>query len=42
MLNSILAVLTVVAVLTVRALFKLPLLPFRLLARLLRSRPAAA
>lgn len=42
MLNSILAVFTVIAVLVVTALFKLPLLPFRLIGRLLRSRPAAA
>ncbi|SDO68789.1 hypothetical protein SAMN05216360_13711 [Methylobacterium phyllostachyos] len=42
MMNSFLALLTVVAVLAARALFKLPLLPFRLVARLLRSRPATA
>ncbi|WP_279594111.1 hypothetical protein [Methylobacterium sp. J-030] len=43
MLNSVLALLTVAAVLTVRALLKLPLLPFRLIGRLLRGRrPAAA
>jgi hypothetical protein len=43
MLNSILAILTVAAVLMVRALIKLPLLPFRLVGRLVRSRrPAAA
>ena len=42
MINSILAILTVVAVLVVTALFKLPLLPFRLAGRLLRSRPATA
>jgi hypothetical protein len=42
MMNSVLALLTVVVVLVITALFKLPLLPFRLAARLLRSRPAAA
>ena len=42
MLNSVLAVLTVIAVLMVTALIKLPLLPFRLVGRLLRSRPATA
>jgi hypothetical protein len=42
MMNSVLALLTVIAVLVVTALFKLPLLPFRLIGRLLRSRPAAA
>ncbi|GJE51991.1 hypothetical protein GOFOIKOB_5056 [Methylobacterium tardum] len=42
MLNSVLALLTVIAVLVVTALFKLPLLPFRLAGRLLRHRPAAA
>jgi hypothetical protein len=42
MLNSVLAILTVIAVLVVTALIKLPLLPFRLVARLFRSRPAVA
>lgn len=42
MLNSFLALLTVVVVLLARALIKLPLLPFRLVGRLLRGRPAAA
>ncbi|WP_279596917.1 MULTISPECIES: hypothetical protein [unclassified Methylobacterium] len=42
MLNSFLAILTVIAVLALTALFKLPLLPFRLAGRLLRSRPAVA
>ncbi|MDP4006123.1 hypothetical protein [Methylobacterium sp. NEAU K] len=42
MINSILAILTVIAVLMVTALLKLPLLPFRLAGRLLRGRPAAA
>jgi hypothetical protein len=42
MMNSVLALLTVVAVLAVTALIKLPLLPFRLIGRLMRSRPAAA
>jgi hypothetical protein len=42
MMNSILAVLTVLAVLVVTALFKLPLLPFRLVSRLMRGRPATA
>ncbi|MEL6061707.1 MULTISPECIES: hypothetical protein [unclassified Methylobacterium] len=42
MLNSFLALLTVVAILMARALLKLPLLPFRLVGRLLRGRPAAA
>ncbi|WP_342112230.1 hypothetical protein [Methylobacterium sp. SI9] len=42
MLNSFLAILTVAAVLLARALLKLPLLPFRLVGRLLRGRPAAA
>lgn len=42
MLNSVLALLTVIAVLAVTALIKLPLLPFRLVSRLLRSRPAVA
>ena len=42
MMHSVLALLTVVAVLVVTALFKLPLLPFRLIGRLLRSRPATA
>ncbi|WP_267425830.1 MULTISPECIES: hypothetical protein [unclassified Methylobacterium] len=43
MLNSILALLTVAAVLAVRALLKLPLMLFRRVGRLLRGRrPAAA
>ncbi len=42
MINSFLALLTVLAVLMVTALFKLPLMPFRFAARLLRGRPAAA
>lgn len=42
MLNSIIAVFTVLAVLVVRAVLKLPLLPFRILRSLWRRRMASA
>ena len=42
MLNTALAVVTVLAVLIVRAVLKLALLPFRILRGLFRRRPAAA
>ncbi|MGU3340756.1 hypothetical protein ACLBXJ_22300 [Methylobacterium mesophilicum] len=42
MLNTVLAVVTVLAVLIVRAVVKLALSPFRILRGLFRRRPAAS
>jgi hypothetical protein len=41
-INSLVAILTVIAVLALTALLRLPLLPFRLVRTLLRSRSATA
>lgn len=42
MIKTLLAILTVLAVVALRGLFKLPMLPFRAVRNLVRRRVAAA